>query len=221
MDVLVAFDDFGTALIEKWGMEGICTWMLFLASCKREPIQGTFTYTTDEEAWGKLGAVATLLSLDEFFRFTGRWKKTSKTRSGRIKYVTVTPKLWNKWNTRPGRNPSKSPQNTDRKPPKSGAKAAPEAEAEQGSRTASKEAEATGAAIFKIPTSAKDALHAAIRNRDEKTELMLDGFEAQLPPPAFITAREDLMEHYGTVDNDGGYVRRILGRMVAEGQYAA
>lgn len=219
MDVLVAFDDFGTALIEKWGMEGICTWMLFLASCKREPIQGTFTYTTDEEAWGKIGAAATLLTLDEFFRFTGRWKKTSKTRSGRIKYVKITPKLWDKWNTRPGRNPSKSPQNTDKKPRRSEQKPAPEAEAEQGSRTAKQEPE--GAAIFKIPSTAKDALHVAIRNRDDDTARMLDDFASKLPPPAFITAREDLMEHYDTVDNDGGYVRRILDRMVTEGQYAA
>lgn len=115
MDVLVAFDDFGTALIEKWGMEGICTWMLFLAACKREPVQGTFTYTTDEEGWGKLGAQATGVTLDMFFRFTGQWKKTSKRKSGRIKYVRITPKLWDKWNTTTPRNPRSEAQNTSKK----------------------------------------------------------------------------------------------------------
>ena len=219
MDVFVAFDDFGTALVEKWGMEGICCWMLFLAACKREPNQGTFTYTTDEEAWGKIGAQATLFTLDEFFRLTGRWKKTSKTRSGRIKHVVVTPKLWEKWNTKPGRNPRKQAQNTDKKQTENGEIRTPEAEAEQGSRTAKQEV--NGAAIFKIPStaSAQEQLLAAIRNRDDTTGVMIDQFGAQLPPPAFITAHEDLLEHYDTTRNDAGYVRTILERMVAEGQY--
>lgn len=130
MDVLVAFDDFGTALIEKWGQEGICTWMLFLAACKREPVQGTFTYTTDEEGWGKLGAQAKGLTLDAFFRFTGQWKKTSKRRSGRIRYVRVTPKLWDKWNTPTRQKPRSEAQNTRTKPGESEQNAAPEVEVE-------------------------------------------------------------------------------------------
>lgn len=111
--VMVAFGKFGSKLIEKWGIEGIGTWMLFLAACKREPVQGTLTYTSDDEAWTKLGARAAGFTLDEFWRVTGHLKKTSRRRSGRISYVTCT--VWEDWNTARGgsQNPRSDQQNTE------------------------------------------------------------------------------------------------------------
>lgn len=92
----VAFSRTGTALNERWGMEGLCTWMLFLAACKREPLEGTFSYTSEPDAWAKLGAQATLFTLDEFFALTGRLRQTRRTASGRITNVVCT--RWGDWN---------------------------------------------------------------------------------------------------------------------------
>lgn len=96
LDVYVAFEQPGAALKARWGIEGVGCWALFLAACKREPIQGTFTYTSEEEAWTKLGARASGFTLDEFFRLTGRFKNTRKTRSGHVTYVLCTG--WKQWN---------------------------------------------------------------------------------------------------------------------------
>jgi hypothetical protein len=100
LDVFVAFDEFGSKLIEKWGMEGLCCWMLLLAAAKREVTQGLFTYTSEDEAWSKLGARPDNVSLDEFLRFAGQCKKTKKTRQGRVTYVQI--RKWEKWNRGPG-----------------------------------------------------------------------------------------------------------------------
>lgn len=96
MDVNVAFGRFGTKLEAKWGMEGLCTWMLLLAAAKREPAQGTFTYTSEAEAWTKIGATATRFSFNEFITFCGRGKQTRRTVSGRVSYVEITG--WTDWN---------------------------------------------------------------------------------------------------------------------------
>jgi hypothetical protein len=101
LDVFIAFEQPGLALKTKWGMEGVCSWALFLAACKREPIQGMFTYCTEDEGWGKLGAKATQFSLAELFDMTGRLKKTSRRRSGQVVYVSCTN--WGKWNDEYGR----------------------------------------------------------------------------------------------------------------------
>lgn len=96
MDVNVAFKSFGSKLEIKWGMEGLCSWMLLLAAAKREPTQGTFTYTSEIEAWTKLGATATKFTFDTFITFCGRNKQTRKTVSGRVSYVEITG--WRQWN---------------------------------------------------------------------------------------------------------------------------
>lgn len=96
LDTLVAFSPFGAKLVEKWGMEGLCAWMLLLAAAKREPVQGTFTYTSEPEAWTKLGAVATSFTFEEFVAFCGRFKQTRKRRSGRVTYVSIPS--WEGWN---------------------------------------------------------------------------------------------------------------------------
>lgn len=116
VDTLVAFSPFGSKLYDKWAMEGLCTWMLLLAAAKREPVQGVFTYTSEAEAWTKLGATATSFTFDAFLTFCGRNKQTRKRHSGRITYVTLTS--WAQWNKAyktqqdDERNPSTPPQNT-------------------------------------------------------------------------------------------------------------
>lgn len=97
MDVDLAFGTFGSKLADKWGIEGIGCWMLFLAACKRERQQGIFVYTSEAEAWGKLGPQAVRFTLNEFFSFTGQQKKTRRTRHGRVTYVSCTS--WKTWNT--------------------------------------------------------------------------------------------------------------------------
>lgn len=134
VDVLVAFSPFGTRLHDKWGMEGLCTWMLFLAAAKREPAQGVFTFTSEVEAWTKLGAVATRFDFAAFITFCGRNKQTRKTRSGRVTYVEITGwKDWNDaWRTQQD-SEQKSRKRATSKPTKrrnSGADAETEVEAE-------------------------------------------------------------------------------------------
>lgn len=92
----IAFTRTGTALLDRWDMEGLCAWMLFLAACKRELVQGELVYTSDEEAWTKIGAEPKAFTLDEFFSFTGRLKQTRRTRHGRITYAICT--RWKEWN---------------------------------------------------------------------------------------------------------------------------
>lgn len=96
VDTLVAFSPFGAKLNDKWEMEGLCAWMLLLAAAKREPVQGVFTFTSEAEAWTKLGATAVSFTFDEFLTFCGRNKQTRKRRSGRITYVEITG--WQQWN---------------------------------------------------------------------------------------------------------------------------
>lgn len=113
VDTLVAFSPFGTKLYNRWGMEGLCSWVLLLAAAKREPLQGTFTYTSEAEAWTKLGATALAFGFDEFVTFCGRQKQTKRTRSGRINYVEITG--WKRWN-----NAWKNQQDSERNASKSG-----------------------------------------------------------------------------------------------------
>jgi hypothetical protein len=96
MDVYAAFGKTGTKLLQKWGMEGLCAWLLLLAAAKREPTQGTFTYATDAEAWAKVGAQPVAFTFQEFVTYTGRLKQTRKTQVGRIKHVEITQ--WGQWN---------------------------------------------------------------------------------------------------------------------------
>jgi hypothetical protein len=97
LDSFVAFKRTGQTLKKKWGMEGLCTWMLFLAACKRDIVPGTLTYSSDEEAWAKLGALATRFTLDEFFAVTGRLRQTRKRRLGHV--TSVECSNWDTWVT--------------------------------------------------------------------------------------------------------------------------
>lgn len=96
LDSQIAFKRTGEALLKKWDMEGLCAWMLLLAAAKREPVQGTFTFASDAEAWSKIGAQPVGFTLDEFLTFLGRRKQTSRRRHGRLTYLEITN--WGRWN---------------------------------------------------------------------------------------------------------------------------
>jgi hypothetical protein len=91
----VAFTRTGTKLLARWGMEGLCTWMLYLAACKRDLNPGSFRYTSEPEGWTKLGARATSFTLEDFFKYTGTLKQTKRTRIGRVSHVVCTN--WEAW----------------------------------------------------------------------------------------------------------------------------
>lgn len=83
----------------EFGRDGLLVWILFLAACKRSPIQGSFSYTSEEGAWAELGLLDPAdrpgFSLDEFWTFTGRLKQTRRTRSGHVSHVSATH--WKEW----------------------------------------------------------------------------------------------------------------------------
>ena len=180
LDVFVAFEQPGVTLKKKWGMEGVCAWALFLAACKREPVQGTFTYSTEEEGWSKLGAKATLFSLEDLFNVTGRLKNTSRRRSGEVVYVSCTK--WGLWNDAYGRQleaekkASIRAQNRgDSPPPKPGQSKdvnRTDSELELDSESERKASTGTGFEIGEEkgkhvwPTSTREQLLAAVAARD-------------------------------------------------------
>lgn len=106
----------------KFGRDGLLVWILFLAACKRSPIQeGSFSYTSEDAAWTELGLVdpedRPAFSLDEFWKFTGRLKQTRRTRSGHV--VNVTATHWKEW-----QDASKRSLEAERKSRKRGEKTA-------------------------------------------------------------------------------------------------
>lgn len=96
LDINIAFGKLGEKLLTRFGNEGLFIWMLLLPAAKKETPQGTFTYTSEPEAWTKLGAIATSVTLNEFFTFTGQLKKTRRTCVGRVQHVSI--RGWEQWN---------------------------------------------------------------------------------------------------------------------------
>jgi hypothetical protein len=99
LSVEFPFDKTGTRLQEEFGAAGIGVWVAMLTAAKRSHVQGTFSYTTEEEAWINLGITTPPFPLDEFLRVTGQLKKTRRRRRGRITDVQIT--AWEEWNDAP------------------------------------------------------------------------------------------------------------------------
>jgi hypothetical protein len=226
----VAFSDTGTRLLDKWGPEGLLTWILFLAACKRELRQGVFTYSSEPEGWSKLGATASSFSLEDFFKYTGRLKKTSRTRRGRVVNVSCTN--WEAWNERFNKDreaerksrkravitPDKTP---DSPPPIEGTFPPLDSEGEGDSEVDS-EGEVIAPAIA-VPKTAVQALIEATRGMDSTAERRISDYRKQLPDGAFHNALESLRAKRkasgGAGVNEVGYVIGTLKSMVKEGQY--
>lgn len=83
-------DNLGTRLHASFGNDGIAVWSALVAAAKRNHVEGTFTFATEEEAWHNLGLTPTVFTLEDFFRMTGRLKQTSKRRRGRVTDITLT-----------------------------------------------------------------------------------------------------------------------------------
>lgn len=176
VDVLVAFSPFGTKLVDRWGMEGLCAWMLLLAAAKREPVQGTFTYTSEAEAWTKLGATASGFTFDEFVTLCGRAKQTKKTHCGRVVYVEI--RGWKRWNEAFAREEAsqrmsrKRAQNTRTVDERSAHDTRTEVETETEVEVED-EPNHPGSATFKIPDPLGRLL-AALPDKDELTHRRIE-----------------------------------------------
>jgi hypothetical protein len=87
----------GTKLLEKFGRDGPLVWAAYLAACKLSRPEGEIVYASEAEGWALLGLSEHEpdFTLDAFFTFTGRMKKTRRTRSGRVSYVVCT--AWGRW----------------------------------------------------------------------------------------------------------------------------
>ena len=97
LSVEFPFDKTGTRLQEEFGAAGLGVWVALLTAAKRGQVQGTFTYTTEAEAWLNLGITPPPFPLDDFLRLTGQLHKTARRHRGRITDIQI--RAWNEWNS--------------------------------------------------------------------------------------------------------------------------
>lgn len=220
LDVHAAFSKTGTRLLDKWGMEGLCTWLLLLAAAKREPRQGTFTYVTDAEAWGKLGAEATGFTFTEFVTYTGRIKQTRKTHVGRVKHVEIT--CWGQWNDAWNRQKDakrksrKRAQNTPDKTRTIRTESAdiPRTEGEvEVEYEVKRQSLARGIALEGLPFEKRQKIDKLTRwcgdHADSRTEGQFAALALELPEGALAKVLESCFAAEG-VRNRAGYARNAL-----------
>jgi hypothetical protein len=221
----IAFTKSGTKLLDKWGMEGLCTWMLFLAACKRNSVvQGEVAFTSDAEGWALLGAQATAFTLREFFDYTGRQKMTSRRRSGRIQHVSCTS--WKRWNDEfrkqeqaEKKSRKRAVSNVDTKVDSVLPLGGTEGEGEKD------EYEGEGEVVAPNIVTSKTAVQQLIeetQGMDDSAQRRISEYRKSLPDAAFHNARESLQakrKTAGTGVNEVGYVLGTLRSMVKEGQY--
>jgi len=79
-------------LLQEFGPAGPLVFLLLLLRSKDGVVPGIFTYTSEANAWEKLGLEnATLdFTFDAFLKLTGRLKQTSRTPVGRLMNVKLT-----------------------------------------------------------------------------------------------------------------------------------
>ena len=88
----------GTTLMAKLGAKGLLVWVCLIAAAKRGGVQGQYIHVSDQETWTNFGLQADPpeFTFESFLTVTGRLKQTSRTRHGRLLYVTLT--RWPEWN---------------------------------------------------------------------------------------------------------------------------
>jgi hypothetical protein len=94
---------FTDRILERFGPAGVCLFVALLCAAKRGRIQGQITYASDAEAVDILGlrnlplvnSAGDKWTLDDFWKFTGTQKQTSRSTRGRVKNVKVTG--WSQW----------------------------------------------------------------------------------------------------------------------------
>lgn len=86
----------GSAIQGRYGTEGLAVWAAYLAACKLHRPEGEIVYASEPEGWALLGIDQPPgFTLDAFFTYTGKLKKTRKQRSGKLTYVICT--AWSRW----------------------------------------------------------------------------------------------------------------------------
>ena len=99
LDSNIAFGKTAPKLLDKYGTDGLLTWLLFLAAAKRSREQGVFVYTSEPEGWQLIGLDyphTPEFSLDAFFVYTGRLRCTRIVRHGSVRCVSIVN--WKSWN---------------------------------------------------------------------------------------------------------------------------
>lgn len=94
-----AVEGTGPKLLSKFGTDGLLTWVCLLTAAKRARVQGTFTYVSEDGGWHELGLGCPHIpafTLESFFTYTGRLKKTRKRVDGQLKHIEITG--WGDWN---------------------------------------------------------------------------------------------------------------------------
>jgi hypothetical protein len=95
LSVTFATGKTGTAILERFGVEGLGAWAALLATAGAGQGQVVFRHEEDWAAIG-LGGRELGFSLLEFLRFLGQRKQTRKTQHGRVIYTQLT--RWEEWN---------------------------------------------------------------------------------------------------------------------------
>lgn len=103
----------GTALLEEFGKDGLLVWVCLIAAAKRSAVQGQYIHLSDAETWATFGLASSPpeFSFEDFLKATGKLHQTSRRRSGRVLYVSLTH--WDEWNPTRAR-PSSGAQNTSK-----------------------------------------------------------------------------------------------------------
>ncbi|HMA26066.1 MAG: hypothetical protein ACM33U_09185 [Solirubrobacterales bacterium] len=98
LGVNVATGRTGTALLRRFGPEGVAVWACYLAACKRSATPGQLIYCGEAEGWDRLGLAMhrPKFSLKDFFDVTGRLHQTRRETVGQTLNVVCTH--WPEWN---------------------------------------------------------------------------------------------------------------------------
>lgn len=104
----------GTAILERFGVEGLGVWASMIAAAKQHRPQGQLVFNHDKD-WGVLGLAGyePSFTLKSFLTFLGQRKQTRTTRQGRVTYVTLT--RWGDWNEANNREAERGRKSRKRK----------------------------------------------------------------------------------------------------------
>lgn len=88
----------GSRILERFGVEGLGVWACLLAAAKKSATQGTFSYSSEPDAWTKLGMYGhePAFSFTDFVTLLGRLKQARREKRGRVVDVVLTH--WGDWN---------------------------------------------------------------------------------------------------------------------------
>lgn len=83
----------GNRIQKDYGLEGLGVWALLIAACKRSPVQGTFIWLGEGDAWMKLGIIAgrePAFTFEDFVTTLGKIRQARTRRVGGQLETTLT-----------------------------------------------------------------------------------------------------------------------------------